>query len=40
VDAHGLYAFGGYLWRTILSAGTTTMLMYLAGALMKPSGKR
>jgi len=40
VDAHGLYAFWGYVWRTILSSGTTTLLLYLAASLMKPSGKR
>ncbi|MGA1777580.1 MAG: hypothetical protein ACO39W_02230 [Schleiferiaceae bacterium] len=40
VDAHGLYAFWGYVWRTILSTATTTLLLYLAASFIKPSGKR
>ncbi|MDG1252697.1 MAG: hypothetical protein P8N56_03380 [Schleiferiaceae bacterium] len=40
VDAHGLYHFWAYLWRSVLSAGSSTVLMFIAGAFIKPNGPR
>lgn len=40
VDAHGLYYFGGYLWRTLVSGLTTAFLLYVLGLFIKPEDAR
>lgn len=40
VDAHGLYHFWGFVWRTIVSGAATVLLLYILGLLIKPEEGR
>lgn len=40
VDAHGLYHFWGFVWRTLVSGATVVLLLYVLGLLIKPEEAR
>ena len=40
VDAHGIYHFWAFIWRTLVSGAASLLLLYLTGLLIKPEEAR